>query len=93
MALRSYEEFILRDQAGQFFAVPVVPLGRDWLTPAVFEFDRTKLRRDEPLEGKIKVLPRSGANGSEPSVGLRWVSLPEHTELVRWWNEAPAPRP
>jgi hypothetical protein len=93
VALRKWEVFILRDKAGQLYSILIVPLGREWLQPITWDLKRAELRRDESVKGKIKVLPLAGSASSDPSGGgLRWVTLPEHAELVRWWNEAPPAR-
>ena len=89
VGIRGWDDFILRDCAGQLFRVPTVPL----LPKYIDEFeqipDASRLTTDARYAGKIKWYTKPVVFGGDPSSegNMIWVDIQKHQELVRWWNQ------
>jgi hypothetical protein len=89
IGLRGWDDFLVRNSAGQVFCVPTVPL-----TPKHLE-RFTPPSRDEVLEtdvrfkGRIKWYIHPVVFGGSPQAqeNMIWVDHVQHAELVRQWNE------
>jgi hypothetical protein len=88
VGLRGWDDFIVEDSGGRLFTVPTVPILRDHLSPLRFEDTRGDLVPDDRLTGKIKWYVTPIALGGDPKPGnnMIWVTLDQHTQLVKWWN-------
>ena len=88
VGLRGWDDFIVEDQGGNVFTVPVVPCDAKHLTPYELPVVMDELDADDRFTGKLKWYIKPIAFGGDPglSENLRWVSHTEHAELVRWWN-------
>jgi hypothetical protein len=89
VGIHGWDDFILRDIAGQLFRVPTVPL----LPKCIDEFeqipDASRLTTDARFAGKIKWYTKPVVFGGDPSSegNMIWVDIQKHQELVRWWNQ------
>ena len=89
IGLRGWDDFIVRDQNGDFFSVPTGPFDMKKLTPFQMPNGAPDLQPDDRFAGRIKWYVKPVLFGGDPEIGdnLVWVSHEEHAELVRWWNE------
>lgn len=90
LGLRNWDDFIIQDEAGAVFCVPTVPLRAEQAEPFVLpEAAAHSLRPDPRFTGRIKWYLKPIVFGGDPAVGanLVWVSLAQHAELVRYWND------
>ncbi len=87
VGLRNWDDFVVRDEAGQCFKIPTVPLKPAQMEEFAFAVDANALERDEGLEGKIKwhVTPVFFGGDGEARENLALVTPEQHAELVRWW--------
>jgi hypothetical protein len=89
LGLKSWDDFIVCDARKQFFTVPSVPLDAKYLQPFGLKFDVSKLLPDPRLPGKIRWFIKPLVFGGDPSAesNTKWITLDEHVEAVKWWNE------
>jgi len=89
LGLRGWDDFILRDSAGQTYSVPTVSVNTKYLSPFNLPETKLSLRPDPSFSGRIKWYVTPIAFGGDPSVGenLIWVTHEQHAQLVRWWND------
>jgi hypothetical protein len=89
LGLRGWDDFILRDSAGQTRSVPTVPTDPKYLSPFPLPEAGLSLHPDPRFSGRIKWYVKPIVFGGDPSVGenVIWVSHEEHAQLVRWWND------
>lgn len=89
VGLRTWDDFIVRDSAGNIFSVPTVPANPQHLSPFAIPKDAQTLRSDERFQGKIKWYVKPIVFGGDPSLGdnVVWVTHETHAQAVRWWNE------
>jgi hypothetical protein len=88
LGLRSWQDFIVRDQAGATFTIPSVPLDTRYIA-SFYLPDPSELQPDAQLVGKIKWLVKPLEFGGSPEAedNVSWVTHQQHGELVRWWKE------
>jgi hypothetical protein len=88
IGLCGWDDFILRNSAGQTFCAPTVPLNLQHLSPFTLPVDLQTLQIDDRFRGKIKWYVKPIVFGGDPKVGknMVWLSHKQHAELVRWWN-------
>ena len=88
IGLRDWDDFILMSSEQRVKITPTVPLDsnslEDWDLP-----DWSQLQADPKIEDKIKWHVTPIVLGGSPSdeENLTWVSLDQHVDLVRWWND------
>ena len=89
IGFRSWDDFLVRDQAGAIYLVPTLPLTRDNLSPYPPPKEPIALQSDTRFEGKLKWYVKPIAFGGDAKLGenITWISHEEHSQLVRWWNE------
>jgi len=89
LGLRGWVDFIVRDSQGKTFSIPAVPPDLKYLAPYVVPERAENLIPDVRFRGKIKWYVKPVVFGGDPKIGenLTWVSLEEHAQLVRWWND------
>ena len=89
LGLTGWDDFILRNPAGQTYSLPTVPMNPKYLSPFPLPGPGASLRRDPRYSERIKWYVKPIVFGGEPGVGanLIWVSHEQHAELVRWWND------
>src|SRR5258708_8767845 len=87
VGLRGWDDFIVRDSAGQMFAVPTVPLVARYLKP-LDHLPDASLECDDSRAGRIKWYVKPLVFGGDPELGdnVIWVTHEDHISLVRWWN-------
>jgi hypothetical protein len=97
VGLEGWDDFIVRDATGACFTVPTVPLLSEYLDS--FDIPSGPGERtpdgggfpplDDRGRGKIKWYIQPIVFGGDPGLGdnLTWVTLEQHAELVRWWNQ------
>jgi len=87
VGLRGWDDFIVRDAIGKTYTVPTVPLDAMYLE--AFELPSTlALQGDPRFAGRVKWYIKPLIFGGDPQAkdNLTWLSLPQHVELVVWWN-------
>jgi hypothetical protein len=89
VGLKGWDDFIIEDALGSLFTVPTVPIERSRVVAIDFQIDRSCLRPDERVLGKIKWYTKPLIFGGDANVGenIIWVTLEQHVQLVNWWNE------
>jgi hypothetical protein len=88
VGLRGWDDFIVEDTAGARFTVPTVPLLPRYLKPFGAATTQSDAAPDDPTKGRIKWNITPIIFGGDPKLGdnVRWVTLDEHAQLVKWWN-------
>jgi hypothetical protein len=87
LGLRGWDDFIVRDPAGNIYCVPTVPLDKQYLKD--FRLPQpAALEADSRFEGKIKwyITPLIFGGDPEDKTNLTWVTHEQHAQLVVWWN-------
>lgn len=89
VGLRGWDDFIVENNRGVLFTVPTVPISLGHLRLLEMELIQAELVADEEKLGQIKWYIKPVCFGGDPNVGpnLQWVSLEQHTQLVKWWNQ------
>jgi len=89
LGLKGWDDFIIEDGDGARFTVPTVPVLRRHLSSFPLGSGREDLTPDSRFHGKIKWHITPVAFGGDPSQGdnLTWVTLDQHAQLVRFWNQ------
>src|SRR5207249_11054989 len=85
---KGWDDFIIEDSSGARFTVPTVPLLPRYLKPFPNSITQLKPASDEAVEGRIKRYITPLVFGGDPQRrdNVKWVTLDEHVQLVRWWN-------
>ncbi len=89
VGLKFWDDFIVRDQHGRFFSVPTVPLDLRHLHPSTAPSKSDALRTDPRFTGKIRWFVKPILFGGDPrdERNTMWVTMEQHAQLVRWWND------
>ncbi len=89
LGLRGWDDFIVRNETGELFTIPTVPLDSRYLKPLARIPPPARLEPDEQFAGKIKWYVKPIVFGGDPSVSdnLIWVDHDTHGDLVCFWNE------
>ena len=88
VGILGWDDFILRNQGGQLFRVPTVPLVKRYVESLDEVPDPSSLNQDRRFTGKIKWYTQPIVFGGDPSSeeNIIWVDIQKHQELVKWWN-------
>jgi hypothetical protein len=88
VGLRGWDDFIVDDNAGNLFTVPVVPVNTIHLAPFQLPGLDESWVAEERFAGKIKWYVNPLIFGGDPSSpqNQTWVNYAQHSELVRFWN-------
>ena len=88
VGLTGWDDFILRDTSGKLFTAPTIPLLRERLRPLAYDLNTAKLRPDPKFTDRIKWYIQPLVFGGDPrsQQNMAWLSLDQHTEAVKWWN-------
>ncbi len=87
--LLGWDDFIVKGDDGRYWTVPTLPCSAKHLAPLKLAIDAERVVADECLRGKLKWYTKPlvlGGSASEES-NVMWVTLDQHVELVKWWNE------
>ena len=86
--LLGWDDFILRDNGGQLFRAPTVPLVQRYVEPLGEVPAPSRLTQDHRFTGKIKWYAQPIVFGGDPRAEQNtiWIDLATHQELVQWWN-------
>ncbi len=89
IGLRGWDDFIVRDSAGQIYCVPTVPAIPQYLSPFALPKMSLSLKPDERFRSTIKWCVTPLAFGGDPNVdqNIVWVTHDQHAQLVRFWND------
>ena len=89
LGLRGWDDFIVRNAQGKTFSIPTVPLDTQYLQPYLAPEHLENLSPDPSFAGKIKWYIKPVVFGGDPGLeeNVTWVTLEEHVQLVRWWND------
>jgi hypothetical protein len=89
LGLRAWDDFIVRDAAGRTFSIPTVPRDLHHLSPFALPELMNDLQPDARFCGRIKWHQKPIVFGGDSAIGenMAWVSLEQHAQLVRWWND------
>jgi hypothetical protein len=85
--LRGWDNFLVRDGAGNTYSVPTVPLDKQYLEK--LKLPKTvHLKADDRFKARVKwyVKPLVFGGDANAVENLVWVSHEQHVELVIWWN-------
>jgi hypothetical protein len=88
LGLRGWDDFIVRNDSGQTYSLPTIPIDRCYLSPVSVPGGGSAFNRDLRFSGKIKWYVKPIVFGGDAGAGenLVWVSHEEHAELVKFWN-------
>ncbi len=88
LGLKSWDDFILSDQAGATFTLPTVPMVAKYLAPWTFRRP-ANLQPDAKFQGKIKWYIKPLAFGGSPELGdnMTWLTPDVHQKSVAWFNQ------
>jgi len=89
VGLRGWDDLIVRDTAGHTFALPVVPLDPQHLSPFQRPASSARLRSDPRFVGKVKWYTKPLVFGGDPNAddNVTWVDHAQHGQLAAWWNK------
>lgn len=89
LAIVGWDDLLIRNDAGELFRVPTLPLVQEHLANDVGLPDALQLDPDERFTGRIKWYVTPIVFGGDPvsESNIVWVDLPTHQELVCWWND------
>ena len=89
VGLKNWDDFIVTNAQGDTCTIPTVPAIQQYLELYSFPKTLKNLVPDERLTGKIKWYIKPIVFGGDPQFGdnVRWISIEEHTALVKWWNK------
>lgn len=86
--LRGWDDFIVRGTNGHCATVPTVPIAPEYLAPLEFGIHAARIVSDDRFRGKVKWYTKPIVFGGSPTDNnIEWVSLDQHVDLVKWWNE------
>lgn len=85
LGLRSWDDFIVDDNAGHLFTVPTVPVGTTHLAPFQLPTADQIWNTDEQLTGRIKWYVKPLVFGGDPSShqNQAWIS---HNSILSWFD-------
>ena len=74
--------------SGALFAVPTVPMLREEIKPIAGVIAALKLTPDSRFTDRIKwyIQPIVFGGSATLEENIAWVTLEQHTDLVKWWN-------
>lgn len=89
VAILGWDDFLVRDECGDLFRIPTVPILPKYMEKQARLPDAASLASDERFTGKIKWYVTPIVFNGDPSAedNIIWVDLSKHQELVRWWND------
>lgn len=89
LGLRSWDDFIVDDGAGNLFTVPTIPVQSEYLAPFQLPGVDRVWTVDERFSGRIKWYVKPLIFGGEPSLheNQTWITPEQHAQLVRYWND------
>jgi hypothetical protein len=89
IGLKGWDDFIVGDARKSVYAVPTVPVSPRHLEALETPTAREALERDPKWEGKIKwwITPIVFGGNPKDESNVDWISLEQHVQLVRWWND------
>ena len=90
IGLRFWDDVLFRGEDGRVYSVPAVPLDRAYVRPDPSALPvADMLRPDARLSGKVRWFVKPIAFGGDPRQedNVTWVTLEQHAQLVRWWND------
>lgn len=89
VGLKGWDDFIVKGKAGELATVPTVPLVAQYLSPLNFAIDPHRIKPDSRFRGKVKWYTKPLIFGGDVQAGenMIWVTLDQHVQLVKWWND------
>ncbi len=87
--LLGWDDFIVKNNDGRYWTVPTLPCSAKHLAPLKLAIDAERMVADERLRGKVKWYTKPlvlGGSATDESNAI-WVTLDQHVELVKWWND------
>jgi hypothetical protein len=88
-AISGWDDFIIRNQEGEQFRVPTVPLVQKYLEKVDQTRETREIEEDDRFAGKIKWYVKPVVFGGDPASeeNMTWIDLKTHKEYVTWWNK------
>jgi hypothetical protein len=88
VGLKGWDDFIVLDASGHVYTVPTVPMASEELCAFALDIASATLRPDSNLSDKIKWYVQPIIFGGDPDEGqnMTWVTIDQHIDLVKWWN-------
>jgi hypothetical protein len=89
VGLRGWDDFIVRRHDGRLATVPTVPIAAEFVAPLEISIDVRQIQSDSRFCGKVKWYTKPVVFGGDPldQENTIWVTLEEHVQLVKWWND------
>jgi hypothetical protein len=87
IGLLGWDDFIVEDKTKRHFTVPTIPISSKYLNEIDYKVI-TQVEEDPRYKGKIKWYIKPIVFGGNPndSNNIKWISIEEHIQIVRWWN-------
>jgi hypothetical protein len=88
LGLKSWDDFIVRDEEMRTFTLPTIPMDAQYLQPFELDVDSSAVLPDPRFVDKIKWYIKPIIFGGDPSANenMAWLSLDQHVEAVKYWN-------
>lgn len=89
VGLLGWDDFIVKGNDGRYATVPTVPLAKEHIAQLKFAIDTGRIVPDDRFRGRVKWYLTPLVFGGSPTddENITWVSLEQHVELVKWWND------
>ena len=89
VGLTGWDDFIVKEPGGRLVTVPTVPIVVENLAPFEILIDPLRIQPDDRLRGKIKWYIKPVLFGGDllADDNTTWVSIEQHIQLVKWWND------
>ncbi|HLP86112.1 MAG TPA: hypothetical protein VK157_17295 [Phycisphaerales bacterium] len=87
--LLGWDDFIVKGDDGRYWTLPTMPCSADHIAPLKLDIDAGRVVADERFRGKLKWYTTPLVFGGSPAdeSNVIWVTLDQHVELVKWWND------
>jgi len=88
VGLLGWDDFILCNKNDEYYRVPTVPAIKENLEPFTFPESPMKLESSPKYQKRIKwyIKPIVFGGSPEDPENMRWISIEEHSKLVKFWN-------
>jgi hypothetical protein len=88
IGLSGWDDLIVKDDAGQTYSIPAVPIDPEYLEPFSIPKKGTILEYDHRFAGKIKWYVKPLVLGGSPTdkANIILINHTQHGQLVNYWN-------
>jgi hypothetical protein len=89
VGLKGWDDFFVKGPDGRLATVPTVPLSVNHLALFDAPINPQQIRSDVRFAGRLKWYTTPLIFGGDPldEDNTTWVTMDQHFQLVRWWND------